>query len=90
MSSRRSIALTLTVLSTAAVAGCGGPEQVSESELVERGDRICAEEQEQFDRIQAEPLTSAAVGEAQAGELLEVATMRAGRSPRHRASGGDP
>ena len=75
MSPRRSLgsALLAVTITVAALAGCGGgPEQVSAEELVERGDPICAEERRQFDEIQAEPLTSAAVGERQAKELLAV------------------
>jgi hypothetical protein len=74
MSPRGSLALTLLmVLVAGALAGCGGgSEQVSAEELVERGDRICVEERRQFDQIQAEPLTSAAVGEQQAAQLLAV------------------
>ena len=74
MSARRSSAFVLlaTVVSTA-VAGCGdGAEQVSAEELVQRGDRICSELQARFDEIQAEPLTSAVVGEEQADALLDV------------------
>lgn len=74
MKPRGSLALTLLIVLVAgAFAGCGGgSEQVSAEELVERGDRICVEERRQFDQIQAEPLTSAAVGEQQAAQLLAV------------------
>ncbi len=74
MNPRGSLALTLLIVLVAgAFAGCGGgSEQVSAEELVERGDRICVEERRQFDQIQAEPLTSAAVGEQQAAQLLAV------------------
>ncbi len=75
MSPLRSSALALlsVAVTAAAIAGCdGGPEQITAEELVDRGDDICGEVSERFDEIQAAPLTSAAVGEKQAEELLDV------------------
>jgi hypothetical protein len=75
MSRRRSIAATLSLaLSAGALIGCGsGSEEVSDEELVTRGDEICSEERDRFDEVQSVPLTSASVGAKQAGELLDAA-----------------
>lgn len=74
MHRRRSIALLpLTLIPVVAVAGCGGPEQLSAAELVQKGDAICREEQTKFSQIQATPLVNASEGADRADRLHEVA-----------------
>jgi hypothetical protein len=63
----------LAVIALAAVAGCGGPEQVSAAELVQKGDAICREEQSKFAQIQATPLVNASEGADRADQLHGVA-----------------
>ena len=54
-------------------AGCGGPEQVTAAELVQKGDQICREEQSKFKEIQSAPLVNASDGADQAGALHDAA-----------------
>ena len=61
MNRSRSIAAALLILiATALVGGCGdSSESVSASELAQRGDQICREEQSRFAEIQAQPPSNA-------------------------------
>src|SRR6266540_5297211 len=76
MTSGAGIAASLTAaaaLAAVVISGCGGSEEVSADELVQKGDDVCGKVQERFAEIQAQPPASAAEGAAQAGELLGVA-----------------
>jgi hypothetical protein len=71
---RRSIVLVpLALIPVATLAGCGGPEQVSTAELVQKGDAICRQEQAKFSQIQATPLVNASEGADRADQLHGVA-----------------
>ena len=61
---------------TLAACGGGGSERVSAAELVQRGDRICAEERSSFARVQAHAPPNASVAADQTDELIR-ATKRA-------------
>src|SRR5262249_53182632 len=60
---------------TVPAAGCGGSdkEQVSVTELVQKGDQICRTEQAKFAQIQAHPLGNAADATDQTKALIAVA-----------------
>ncbi|MGH2984519.1 MAG: hypothetical protein ACRDK5_09750 [Solirubrobacterales bacterium] len=62
-----------SAVAVAAIAGCGGSDEVSAEELVQQGDDVCREVQERFTEIQAQPPANASEGAEQAGELLGVA-----------------
>lgn len=56
-------------------AGCGSEaEQVSASELIARGDSICAQGRREFDRIQRRDSPNAAAAAEQLEQLIEVAS----------------
>jgi hypothetical protein len=58
----------------AASAGCGGgPQQVSASELVQKGDAVCRDLQGQFAELQAEPPANAPDAAEQSDRLLDAA-----------------
>jgi hypothetical protein len=62
---------TLGILSLG--AGCGGgKEQVTAAELVQKADRICREERNTFDRIQAQPPPNAKTAAAQTEEVIHA------------------
>ena len=68
-------ALASAALAALAGAGCGeNGDQVSEEELIARGDRICAEGQKRFAEVQAAAPQSAAVAAEQTEKLLQIAT----------------
>ncbi|MCE3265436.1 MAG: hypothetical protein K0S15_145 [Solirubrobacterales bacterium] len=68
-------ALASVALAALAGAGCGeNGDQVSEEELIARGDRICAEGQKRFAEVQAAAPQSAAVAAEQTEKLLQIAT----------------
>lgn len=56
-------------------SGCGGggKTEVSATELVQRGDRICREEQAKFDQLQSVPLGNASDAADQTKALIQVA-----------------
>jgi hypothetical protein len=65
--------LVAGALAVVAAAGCGGDEQLSAEELVERGDQLCRQGQEQFADVQAKPPANAGAALEQTEELLGVA-----------------
>jgi hypothetical protein len=68
------IACSLPVVAAVASTGCGGgPQQVSASDLVVKGDDVCRDLQGQFAEIQAGPPANASDAADQAGRLLDVA-----------------
>jgi hypothetical protein len=75
MHPRKSIVLVPAgLLLTALAVGCGGgKEQVTSAELVQKGDRICRDEQSKFTEIQAAPLVNASDGADQAQALHNAA-----------------
>ena len=65
----------LLILLCAIAAGCGeDAEQLNATELVSRGDRICARAQQRFTEIQNEPASNSLEVTEQTEELLDVAT----------------
>jgi hypothetical protein len=62
---------TLAILALG--GGCGGKEQVSPSELVQKGDDVCRDLQAGFAEVQAEPPASASDAADQAGRLRDAA-----------------
>ena len=70
----RPIALASVALLTAALlSGCGGKEQVTAAELVQKGDAICRDLEKRFSEIQAAPLVTSSDGADQAGALHDAA-----------------
>jgi hypothetical protein len=70
----RSIALVPAAIMIAAlIAGCGGKEQVSAAELVQKADAICRDLQKRFAEIQSAPLVTSADGADQAAALGDAA-----------------
>src|SRR4051812_42883678 len=67
-----SVLLAATALSLGE-AGCGGKEQVTAAELVQKGDQICRDEQNRFAEIQKAPLVSPSDGADQAEALGDAA-----------------
>jgi hypothetical protein len=68
------IALAPAALVTVALlSGCGGKEQVTATELVQKGDAICRDLQKRFSEIQAAPLVTSADGADQADALHDAA-----------------
>jgi hypothetical protein len=63
----------LPAVAALALAGCGGKEQVSAAELVQKGDAICRDLQSRFSEIQAAPLVNASDGADQADALGDAA-----------------
>jgi hypothetical protein len=56
-----------------AVGGCGsGKEEVSASELTQKADAICREEQDRFDQVQAHAPANASIAADQTKELIDV------------------
>jgi ElaB/YqjD/DUF883 family membrane-anchored ribosome-binding protein len=69
----RSASLAVPAIAIVALVGCGsGKDEVSESELRQRADAICREEQSRFDRIQAHAPASASIAADQTKELIGV------------------
>lgn len=60
----------------AALAGCGGDnnEQVSSAELISRGDQICEQGRERFNKVQARAPANASAAVDQTDDLVEIAT----------------
>jgi len=53
--------------------GCGSSkQQVSATELVQKADAICRDEQAKFDQIQAHPPANASIASDQTKELIDV------------------
>jgi hypothetical protein len=67
------IACSLLVVAAASGCGGGGPQQVSASELVQKGDDVCRDLQKNFAEIQTEPPANASDAADQAGRLREAA-----------------
>jgi hypothetical protein len=65
--------IACSLLVAAAGCGGGGSQQVSASELVQKGDAICRDLQGQFAEIQAQPPANASDAADQAGRLRDVA-----------------
>jgi hypothetical protein len=61
------------LVAIAAAAGCGGKQQVSAAELVQRGDAICRDEQSTFDEVQAQAPANASDAADQTDELVSAA-----------------
>lgn len=69
------VPLLAAAAALAVAAGCGeDTEDVSASELVERGDELCREGQERFDEIQEETPANADQAREQTEELVEAAS----------------
>jgi len=65
-------AFFLAVLAVIGV-GCGSSkQQVSATELVQKADAICRDEQAKFDQIQAHPPANASIASDQTKELIDV------------------
>jgi hypothetical protein len=60
-------------IAVAAASGCGGKEQVSASELVQKGDAACRDEQSRFDEVQAHPPANASEAADQTSALVSAA-----------------
>jgi hypothetical protein len=74
MTARQPIAVcALVAIAAAAAAGCGGKQQVSATELVQKGDAICRDEQSRFDEIQAQPPANASEAADQTKDLVSAA-----------------
>jgi hypothetical protein len=74
MTARPPIAVcALVAIAAAAAAGCGGKQQVSATELVQKGDAICRDEQSRFDEIQAQPPANASEAADQTKDLVSAA-----------------
>ena len=70
----RPTALVPVALVTAALlSGCGGKEQVTAAELVQKGDAICRDLEKRFSEIQAAPLVTSSDGADQAEALHDAA-----------------
>jgi hypothetical protein len=74
MSPVRSAAIVTTALAAIALAaGCGSSKhQVSATELTQKADAICHDEQAKFDQIQAHPPANASIAADQTKELIDV------------------
>jgi hypothetical protein len=70
----RSVLIAVAPIAIAATAaGCGsGKEEVSATELVQKADAICREEQAKFDQIQAHAPANASIAADQTAELIDV------------------
>jgi hypothetical protein len=73
MTFRSLSAVGLIGLLVLVAAGCGGKEQVSAAELVQKGDAICRDEQNAFQRVQANPPANATEAADQTGDLVSAA-----------------
>lgn len=74
MSRRNLAAVLLAALLFAVAAGCGGgPQQVTATELVQKGDAICRTEQTRFSQIQAQPPANASTAADQTKRLVDAA-----------------
>ena len=74
MSRRNLIAVLPAALLSAVAPGCGGgSEQVTATELAQKGDAICRTEQTRFSQIQALPPVNASVAADQTKQLVDAA-----------------
>lgn len=65
----------LAIVALVALAGCGtDSDQVSAAELVSRGDQICRQGRERFEKVQAQAPADASAAVDQTSELVEIAT----------------
>ena len=72
-SARRILPLVILVVPAFAVGcGGGGPQAVSATELVQKGDEICSQSRERFLQTSTVPLHNASGGADQAEKLIEV------------------
>ena len=69
----RSLTAAVMALAAIAAAGCGGKQQVTATELVQKGDSICREEQGKFNEVQAHPPANASEAADQTDELVSAA-----------------
>jgi hypothetical protein len=67
--------LAAVVLAGAAVliSACGGSDSLSGEDFISQADKVCRQNQQQFDRIQRKPPRTAAQAETQAAALVGVA-----------------
>ena len=72
-SCRLGAAAATVVAAAALVSACGGSSTVSGEEFVSQADRVCRQNQQQFDRIQRKPPRTASQAKAQAEALVGVA-----------------
>ena len=74
MARARSASLAVPAVAIVALTGgCGsGKDEISESELRQRADAICREEQSRFDRIQSHAPANASIAADQTEELIGV------------------
>ena len=71
---RRTALIVPAVAILSLAGGCGGgKEKVTASELTQKGDQICREEQRRFSEIQAHPPPNASVAADQTNELIDIA-----------------
>jgi hypothetical protein len=70
---RPTAAALCALMGVAVAAGCGGKQDVSASELVQKGDAICKDEQSRFDEVQATPPANASEAADQTGALVSAA-----------------
>ena len=75
MTARKTIACAFAgLVAAAAAAGCGGgKQQVSATELVQKGDAICRDEQSKFNEVQTQPPANASDATDQTKELVSAA-----------------
>jgi hypothetical protein len=72
MVSRIPVAAAVALVAIAA-AGCGSKQKVSATELVQKGDSICREEQSKFNEVQAQAPASASEASNQTNDLISAA-----------------
>ena len=69
----RAVAIATTAI---AAAGCGSSkQQISATELAQKADAICRDEQAKFDQIQTHPPANAKVAADQTSELIDVSDV---------------
>ena len=70
---RSAAIVTAAIPALVVAAGCGSSaQQVSATELAQKADAICRDEQSKFDQIQAHPPANASIAADQTKELIDV------------------